>query len=62
MSTEYAEGEVTDPSGAMEGPYRVIKGGSYLTPRARLKAQSRRAARPDQRSPDLGFAVPGMTD
>lgn len=47
-----------DPEGdaAAEAP-RVLRGGSFRTPRTEISCSLRRSARPDERFPDAGFRI-----
>ena len=54
----YPSGAVTDPSGAASGSYRVVRGGSWVSPAAGARSADRsRAHAPSYRSIGVGFRV-----
>lgn len=46
-----------DPKGSLEGNYRVVKGGSWLSDADMLRASARSDVDPEQTADDLGFRV-----
>jgi len=53
----YPAGEVTDPTGATEGRYRVIRGGSWSHPGRVCRAANRHCCVPSYRFNYLGFRL-----
>lgn len=51
----FARGDVRDPKGPSSGPGKVIRGGGWRDPAARLSATQRFYAGVEHRSDDLGF-------
>jgi formylglycine-generating enzyme required for sulfatase activity len=51
----YESGQVLNPTGPIFGALRVIRGGSYLSTPAGVRASAREAAEPITTSPQLGF-------
>ncbi|MFM2153492.1 MAG: hypothetical protein RL199_1927, partial [Pseudomonadota bacterium] len=54
---EYADDTMTDPMGAEEGDARVVRGGSFQSPAAALRASARDHADALAASPAIGFRV-----
>ena len=54
---DYAEGEVTDPAGALSGPGRVYRGGSWYGTADDARAAFRGWSRPGLRDFNLGFRL-----
>ncbi len=52
---EYPEATERNPKGPSVGDLKVVRGGSYSSPAAMLRGQSREAAPPSQRRPWRGF-------
>ena len=55
VEAPYDEAETDDPRGPAAGPYRVVRGGSYIEWSARGRITARLGARPEQRSVAVGF-------
>jgi serine/threonine protein kinase/formylglycine-generating enzyme required for sulfatase activity len=51
----YAESPEENPKGPVDGELRVVRGGSWASVAAELRASNRRALPPDTRSPVVGF-------
>ena len=54
---EYPSGPVTDPTGPAEGSYRVVRGGSWVSPAGNCRSAYRSGGKPSFRSYDHGFRV-----
>jgi formylglycine-generating enzyme len=52
---EYPRVSAVNPKGPEEGDYRVLRGGSYSSPRPRLRGSARNAAPPGLRETTVGF-------
>ena len=55
FSESFMRGDVRNPKGPESGNGRVIRGGGWYDPPARLKSSSRMHANPDHRGDDVGF-------
>ena len=51
----YKRGENRDPKGPANGEYKVIRGGAWSDPAARVTVFFRNWVRPSQRTPNIGF-------
>ena len=51
------DGEVTDPRGAAEGEYRVLRGGSFNIIESRARSSNRTSFTPTDRYGDVGFRL-----
>lgn len=51
----YARSPAENPRGADDGPYKVLRGGSWADAEKYLTCAYRSYARPDERSPNIGF-------
>ena len=55
---EYPSGAVTDPRGPASGPFRVVRGGSWINPADSIRAAYRPGLGPDSDSDDIqGFRL-----
>lgn len=54
---DYPSGTVTDPTGAAQSPFRVLRGGSYGSDAAGCRSAQRSGNRPSSGSDDVGFRV-----
>ncbi|MBT3222114.1 MAG: SUMF1/EgtB/PvdO family nonheme iron enzyme [Proteobacteria bacterium] len=55
----YEKDEVTDPNGASDGGYRVVRGGGFRDVDNSIRTTSRFGAAPDRRSEGVGFRCAG---
>ena len=53
----YAQSPAADPTGPTKFDTRVVRGGSWNEPAASCRAAARSSAKPDERSPSIGFRV-----
>ena len=58
----YPEESVSDPIGPMDGEYRILRGGSRLSPAEYLRSAMRRDAAPRSTWPDVGFRCAASPD
>mgnify|MGYP001612994521 FL=1 len=55
----YPAEDTSDPTGAVSGEARVVKGGSWQNDAAGVRCAARFAREPNTRDPGLGFRVAG---